>query len=81
MPRRSTKADPVGTELIPRTIKLLPCLACSRGERAIEEIAQVYLACMHSEPPPRPDHQKTFRFLPRSCCKQVRAIDPESLVA
>ena len=81
MPRRSTKSAPVSTELVPRVIKMLPCLACPRNERAIEEIASVFIACMHSEPPPRPDHQKTFRFLPRSCCKQVQAIDPESLVA
>jgi hypothetical protein len=54
MPRRSTKVDPVGTELIPRTIKLLPCLACSRHERAVEEIAQTFwLACILSRRPDR----------------------------
>jgi hypothetical protein len=80
MPRRSTKLAPLGTELVPRLIKLLPCLACQRNERAIEGIAAVYLATLHGERPPLPDG-RTFRFLPRSCCKQVRAIDPESLVA
>ena len=24
---------------------------------------------------------RTFRFLPKACCKQTRAIDPQSLVA
>ena len=80
MPRRSTKADPVGTQLVPRVIKLLPCLSCGKNERALEEVAQVYLATLHGERPPLPDG-RTFRFLPRNCCKQTRAIDPESLVA
>jgi hypothetical protein len=80
MPRRATKAAPVGTEFVPRLIRLLPCLACQKNERALEEIAAVYLATLHGERPPLPDG-RTFRFLPRSCCKQVRAIDAESLVA
>jgi hypothetical protein len=80
MPRRSTKSAPVSTELVPRVIKMLPCLACPRNERAVEEIAQVYLGCLHCEQPPRPDG-RTFRFLPRSCCKQTRMIDPEAMVA
>jgi hypothetical protein len=80
MPRRSTKADPIGTEFVPRLIRLLPCLGCQKNERALEEIAAAYLATLHGEPAPRPDG-RTFRFLPRSCCKQTRAIDPESLVA
>jgi hypothetical protein len=63
-----------------RVIQLLPCLCCRHGERALEEIAATYLATLHGEPPPRPDG-RTFRFLPKTCCKQTRAIDPESLVA
>jgi len=72
----ATKLAPLATEFVPRTIKLLPCLACPRNERAL---AQTFLACLHGEPPPRPDN-RVFRFLPRSCCKQS-PIDPESLVA
>jgi hypothetical protein len=81
MARRTTKVPPLGTEFVPRMIKLLPCLGCPRNARPIEEIAQTYLACLHGEPPPRPDG-RVFRFLPRSCCKQrATPIDPESLVA
>jgi hypothetical protein len=80
MPRRSTKLAPLGTEFISHTVRLLPCLACCNNARALEEVAQVYLATLHGERPPLPDG-RTFRFLPRSCCKQTRAIDPESLVA
>jgi len=82
MPRRGTKSDPQPTQLVPRVIGLLPCLSCRRSERALEEVAQTYLAAMHGEPPPRPDHQRAFRFLPRSCCKQTpRVVDPGALVA
>jgi hypothetical protein len=80
MSRRSTKAAPVGTEFVPRLIKLLPCLGCQKNERALEEIAATYLSTLHGERPPLPDG-RTFRFLPKTCCKQTRAIDPESLVA
>ena len=80
MARRSTKSDPHATEFVPGVIRMLPCLACQRNQRALEEIAAVYLATLHGERPPLPDG-RTFRFLPRLCCKQVRAIDPETLVA
>jgi hypothetical protein len=52
---------------------------CSCG--LVNQLNEAQLDGLHGEPPPRPDHQKTFRFLPRSCCKQVRVIDPEALVA
>jgi ADP-ribose pyrophosphatase YjhB (NUDIX family) len=68
------------TGIVPRLIRLLPCLGCQKNERALEEIAAVYLATLHGERPPLPDGQK-FRFLPKACCKQTRMIDPESLVA
>jgi hypothetical protein len=55
-------------------------LGCRHNARAIEEIAATYLATLHGEPPPRPDG-RPLRFLPRSCCRQSPAIDPESLVA
>lgn len=83
MPRRATKSGPSSTQLVPRVIRMLPCLACTRprAERAVEEIAQTFLACLHGEPPPRLDG-RVFRFLPRACCKQSQSpIDPESLVA
>ena len=70
----------MGLELVPRLIRLMPCLACEKNERALEEIAAVYLSTLHGERPPLPD-DRTFRFLPRTCCKQVRAVDLETLVA
>ena len=80
MPRRTTKVPPLGTELVPRIVRMLPCLGCPRNARAIEEIAATYLACLHCEPPPRPDG-RPLRFLPKACCRQCPEIDPEALVA
>ena len=77
MARRSTKSAPDPTQLIPRVIKMLPCLACPKNERALEEVAATFLQTLHGERPPLPDG-RTFRFLPKACCKQVK---PESLVA
>jgi hypothetical protein len=62
----------------------LPCLTCrerSAAERALEEVAAVFVGAMHGEPAPRPDG-RLLRFLPRGCCRQPRVkADIEALVA
>ena len=85
MPRKPRR-DP--SELQQTTIgirlsQMLPCLICQErpaAERALEEVVTVFVAALHGELP-RQDG-RPLRFLPRSCCRQVRVkTDVDELVA
>jgi hypothetical protein len=56
-------------------IRLLPCLGCPSGGRAIEEVIGVYL---NGEK--RRFDNRRMPFLPKSCCKQARP-DGDAMVA
>jgi len=62
-------------------VQSLPCLSCSRGQRAINEVIVIYLRALNGAPPPEPDG-RAMRFLPRTCCRQPPAkADAKALVA
>jgi hypothetical protein len=85
MPRKRQTISPLyATAAGTRLSQVLPCLTCrerSAAERALEEVAAVFVGAMHGELAPRPDG-RLLRFLPRGCCRQPRVkADIEALVA
>jgi hypothetical protein len=71
MPPRTPKAR------ASKACKVLPCLACDRGERAVLEVIGIYLLAMNGQLPPKLDGQ----LLPKTCCRRRAAVDLETLVA
>jgi hypothetical protein len=60
-------------------IRLLPCLGCPFGGRAIEEVVGTYLSYLNGERRLRFDTRQ-FPHLPKACCRQARP-DVDALIA
>ena len=63
--------------------RLLPCLGCrsAASVKALEEIASDYLNYLRGERRLRFDDDRRIAYLPRACCKQVKRVDVEAMVA